>query len=230
MKMVGVLLSAGASQRMGRPKALVKSGRETFVAHGIRTLWAACDSVVVVLGSGARAVQASAEQEFQRMLERGALTPELSRVHARTPDTLEVHFLTHPLWRRGMLSSAVAGLREALQHKPEAVLVMPVDHPAVKPATVAALATVMHEALAAAKVGRTGTKLSYALVPRHRGLRGHPVALSATLARAIVNEDGARDLADAIRRQARLVGYLDVRDAGVVRNVNRPGDRPEGER
>jgi len=31
-------------------------------------------------------------------------------------------------------------------------------------------------------------------------------------------------LADAVRRSARLVGYLDVRDAGVTRNVNRPGD------
>ena len=65
---------------------------------------------------------------------------------------------------------------------------------------------------------------SYALVPRFRGRRGHPLALSAALARAVAKDAAARDLSDAVRRSARLVGYLDVRDAGITRNVNRPGD------
>jgi hypothetical protein len=35
---------------------------------------------------------------------------------------------------------------------------------------------------------------------------------------------GAAIPADAVRRNARLVGYLDCGDAGVVRNRNRPRD------
>ena len=63
---------------------------------------------------------------------------------------------------------------------------------------------------------------AYALVPRHRGWRGHPVALSAGLAAAIAKDRTARDLSDGIRRHARLVGYLDVADKGVTLNHNTP--------
>ncbi len=61
-------------------------------------------------------------------------------------------------------------------------------------------------------------------MPRHRRRRGHPLALSPALAAAIAADRQAEDLSDAVRRNARLVGYLDVDDPGVLRNVNRPGD------
>ena len=61
-------------------------------------------------------------------------------------------------------------------------------------------------------------------MPRFRRRRGHPVALSPALARAVAADTGAEDLSDAIRRNARLVGYLEVGDAGVVRNRNTPRD------
>ena len=59
---------------------------------------------------------------------------------------------------------------------------------------------------------------------RHRHDRGHPLALSPALAGAIAADRKAKDLSDAVRRNARLVGYLDVDDPGVLRNVNRSGD------
>lgn len=46
MTTAGVVLAAGAGQRMGRPKALV----EGWLAHAVGTL-ASCDRVVVVLGA-----------------------------------------------------------------------------------------------------------------------------------------------------------------------------------
>ena len=49
---VGVLLAAGASRRMGRNKSLMRTKGDTFLAHGVRQLWHACDAVVVVLHSG----------------------------------------------------------------------------------------------------------------------------------------------------------------------------------
>ena len=78
--------------------------------------------------------------------------------------------------------------------------------------------------LSAALLAGSVLPLAYALVPRYRRRRGHPVALSPALARAVAADRDAGDLSDAVRRNARLVGYLDCADAGVVRNRNQPGD------
>lgn len=227
---VGVMLAAGASRRMGRTKSLVRVGGLTFFAHGVRHLWSACDAVVVVLGAEAKRARAAAEEEFVRLVRAGALHDDLQTAHRHGSPGLEVRFVINRAWRRGMLGSARLGLRAALRLRPESLLVLPVDHPAVRPATVRALAAAMKAALASyrgpdARGGRSGRGgFAYALVPRYRRRRGHPVALSPALAKAVVADRDAADLSDAIRRNARLVGYLDCGDAGVVRNRNRPGD------
>lgn len=218
---VGVLLAAGASVRMGEPKPLVKWKGRSFLANGVTSLWAACDAVVVVLGSKAREVREAAEEEFAELAGSGALSGLVHPAGRKGPRGLEVHFVVNAGWKRGMLSSAQAGLAEALRLKPSAVLVLPVDHPEVRPATVAHLGGMMTEALGAFGGSARGG-FAYALVPRHRGRRGHPLALSAALGRAVARDRAARDLSDAVRRHARLVGYLDVADPGVVKNRNTP--------
>jgi len=222
---VGVMLAAGASRRMGRNKALMRAQGGMFFVHGVRHLWSACDAVVVVLGADAKRARAAVEEEFVRLVEAGALHRDLQTAHRHGSPGLEVRFVINRAWRRGMLGSSRLGLRAALRLRPETVLVLPVDHPSVKPATVRALAAAMKAALGAYRGG--GSKpggFAYALVPRYRRRRGHPLALSPALARAVVADTGAMDLSDAVRRNARLVGYLDCGDAGVVRNRNRPRD------
>jgi CTP:molybdopterin cytidylyltransferase MocA len=221
---VGVLLAAGASTRMGRPKALVSAGGESFVAHGIRHLWSACDRVVIVLGAEAPRIQRATERELERLAVAGRLGIERAKARGQTPDLLEARFVVNHDWKHGMLSSARHGLREALRSGPEAVLVLPVDHPAVRPGTVADLGRVLLGALAACRTPRERAGFSYALIPRYRRRRGHPIALSPALARAVAADSNAADLSDGIRRNARLVGYLDVRDGGIVRNRNTPRD------
>ena len=221
---VGVMLAAGASRRMGRPKALVGTRDGSFASHGIRTLWAACRSVVVVLGADANRVRQGIEEEFVRLVEEGGLDHDLIEAHRHETQDLQVHFAVNRAWRRGMYGSVREGLRQAVALRPEMVVVMPVDHPAVRPTTVRDLATVMGQALAAARAPKVKSAFSYGLVPRFRRRRGHPIALSPALARAVARDDEAENLSDAVRRNARLVGFLDVKDAGVVRNVNAPGD------
>ena len=117
-----------------------------------------------------------------------------------------------------MFSSVCAGLGEALVYRPDAVLVLPVDHPSVRARTIPDVAAALRGALA-------GTRgLACAVVPRYQGRRGHPVALSLDLARAVVKDRVADNLSEAIKRNARRIEYLDVTDRGVVRNRNRPGD------
>ncbi|TMQ62456.1 MAG: hypothetical protein E6K78_11720 [Candidatus Eisenbacteria bacterium] len=217
---VGVVLAAGASRRMGRPKPLVQIAGQTFLVRSVRRLWGACDAVVVVLGSAAHEVQRSIEREFERIVASSRVSRDLkSRHRARR---LEARFLVHARWRRGMLSSVQAGLSAALELRAHAILVMPVDQPSVRPATVGAVAGAMEAALAAYRGGGAKrSRFAYALIPRHRRRRGHPIAVSAALARAIAIDRGATDLSDAVRRNARLIGYLDVTDPGVVQNRNR---------
>ncbi len=46
----GIILAAGASSRMGSPKALLDYRGETFIQRLVRVLSAVCDPVIVVLG------------------------------------------------------------------------------------------------------------------------------------------------------------------------------------
>ncbi len=223
--LVGVLLAAGASSRMGRDKALVKHGTASFAVHGVRHLWAACDDVVVVLGAHAAAVQRGITEEFETLVERGGLHEDLAHAHGHGAAGLECQFVVNRAWKRGMLSSVQAGLAVALKRKPQALLVLPVDHPKVRSVTVAAIANVLLQALAANRTPRDRAAFSYALVPRYKGERGHPLALTPALAKAIVADAKAEDLSDAVRRHARLVGYLDVADKGVIANHNTPSAR-----
>lgn len=217
---VGVLLAAGASTRMKSPKPLVRWKGQSFLAHGTRALWAACDVVIVVLGSNAAAVRVSVEKEFTELVESGALTADLHSARGKGARGLELRFETNTAWKKGMLSSARVGLAAAVKLKPLSVVVLPVDHPEVKGQTVAEMAEMMSDAIEAFGGGKAA--FPYALIPRFKGHRGHPLVLSPALARAIARDKAAVDLGDAVRRSARLIGYVDVRDGGVVRNRNTP--------
>jgi CTP:molybdopterin cytidylyltransferase MocA len=221
---VGVLLAAGASTRMGSPKALARAARESFLASGVRRLWSACDAVVIVLGSKSTVVRRHAELEFERLVGEGRLHDDLTRARRHGARGLEAHFVVNRQWQRGMYSSVREGLRAARAFKPESVMVLPVDHPDVRVATVQSLAGLLEAAIGSCRTAKERREFRYALVPRFRRRRGHPLALSPALADAIARDARARDLSDAVRRSARLVGYVDVEDAGVVRNRNTPKD------
>ncbi len=106
---------------------------------------------------------------------------------------------------RGMIGSLVAGLGAA--GDADVALAWPVDHARVEAATVAAV-------LAAAGPDRI-------VVPCHGGRGGHPTAFGA----ALFAELGAAASARAVvHADPRRVVRLDVADAGVVRDVDEPGD------
>lgn len=111
----GIVLAAGESRRMGRPKAglPVRPGGPTFAAAAVAALWRPhVHDVVVVAGAHAAAVREALS---------GAAPP---------PRVIE-----HDGWRDGQLSSLRAGLA-ALDPLPDAVIVTLVDCPFVQPATV----------------------------------------------------------------------------------------------
>ncbi|MGH1342857.1 MAG: nucleotidyltransferase family protein [Nannocystales bacterium] len=110
MSVAAVILAAGASTRMGRPKALIEWRGRPFFMHCVRRAeGAGCVPVVVVWGS----------------------TP--------LPPAEDVRQVHNPDWEQGPLSSLQVGLRAVLASDPSGVLVMTVDRPHVAEETVRAL-------------------------------------------------------------------------------------------
>lgn len=108
----GVILAAGASSRMGQPKALLEYDGETFVHRLARILDEVCGCVVVVVGYDAERVQAAVSS--------GTIVVDNSQ-----PEL-------------GMLSSLQCGLRQVMDA--DAVIFLPVDYGAVRRETIAAIA------------------------------------------------------------------------------------------
>ena len=104
-----LLLAAGASTRMGRPKQLLPYHGRTLLRHAAETAVASgCATIVLVTG---------------------ALHHELLAEIADLP-ILAVH---NPAWETGMASSIRTGLLAVAEAHPAAVLVMLTDQPAVTP-------------------------------------------------------------------------------------------------
>jgi molybdenum cofactor cytidylyltransferase len=105
----GIILAAGASSRMGTPKALLDYRGETFLARLIRVLGTVCDPVIVALGYHAEEIRAGAHGHAQ--------------------------FAVNPDPSRGQLSSLQTALAQ-VPNNAEGFLFLPVDCPAAEPETI----------------------------------------------------------------------------------------------
>jgi molybdenum cofactor cytidylyltransferase len=105
--LAAVILSAGASSRMGRPKALLPYREGTFLEHLIQVTRQPHIGVTrIVLGAGAEVIRTIAK-----------LDPSI--------------VVLNPEWEQGQLSSVCAGLRSLEGIDVEGIVLCPVDHPLV---------------------------------------------------------------------------------------------------
>lgn len=88
------------------------------------------------------------------------------------------------------------------------------DMPFLQPATISAVA----ESLAA------GALIA---APAMRGERGHPVGFAASLKDELLALQGDEGARSVLRRHAGAVSILEVGDAGIHRDIDRPADVPE---
>lgn len=106
-----IVLAAGASQRMGKPKPLLRFQEKTFLEHMVTVLQGSqVDRVTVVLGAQADTIM-------------------------RTLDLSGVEVVVNPDYTQGQLSSLEAGLKRVAT-KTEAILMCLVDHPFITAALV----------------------------------------------------------------------------------------------
>ena len=111
----GIILAAGESSRMGRDKALLPLGRETFLEHLIEVLRGEVRPLLVVLGHHAAEIE--------------------ERIAARA----DVQIVRNPNYKLGQLSSLQAALRALLNQPVAGAVVCLVDHPAITKAVVRTL-------------------------------------------------------------------------------------------
>jgi molybdenum cofactor cytidylyltransferase len=113
VRMIAVVLAAGEGRRMGGPKALLRLGDRSFLAHvAARLSRPGVAGVLAVLGHQA------------------------ARVRAESGLPEDVQVVENDRYPEGMLSSVLCGLLAAERAGAEAVLLHPVDHPLVATATV----------------------------------------------------------------------------------------------
>ena len=112
----GIVLAAGASSRMGRPKALLElPNGTTLLEHQAASLMAAgCGSVACVLGAEADLIRGMDEK-------------------------LDISWLLNEEWESGQFTSIQTGLSWMLDEGPAGAIVLPVDCVLESPATIGSI-------------------------------------------------------------------------------------------
>jgi molybdenum cofactor cytidylyltransferase len=179
----GLILAAGESRRMGSPKALLEFQGETFLDRLIGLFARRCSPVIAVLGARREIVRAGLRRTGEALL------------------------IDNPNFRLGQFTSMQCGLR-AVPADADSVLFTLVDHPAVTPATIAALL----DCCAHAPLR----------IPRFAGRGGHPIWISKSLMPEFLALPARSSAREVVTRHTGETAYIDVDDPGILADVDDP--------
>jgi len=190
--MCGVILSAGASSRMGRDKALLPwppgATSRTLLSASIAALKPFAEQIIVVAGNNAVTLAPLIAANGAAMAQNTA--PE-----------------------RGQFSSLQIGLREALAHGCDAAMITLVDCPPLTDASMKKLIESFDQALANEKWG---------VAPEHNGRRGHPLVVNCELMNAFLSAPVTSNAREVKRAHAAMIVSVPVSDSLVSIDVNTP--------
>jgi molybdenum cofactor cytidylyltransferase len=141
MTIAGIILAAGSSERLGRPKQLVACQGEPLVRAIAKRVRVATDATCVVLGSAASDIR-----------------PAL--------DDLAVDVVVCAAWRDGMSASLRAGIQWACNAGHDAVVVCACDQPGLETSHVKTLIAIHQATQSPVASGYDGTAGVPALFPR----------------------------------------------------------------
>lgn len=194
----GLILSAGASSRMGKDKALLpwppsaqpSAGLvDTFLGAHITALRPHCDLVVVVAG-----------ENFEQL--------------APVVYSLGGFMIRNSAPELGQFSSLKLGVQDVLNRGRDSAIVALVDRPPVRPETL----TKLHNDFLAAEEGVWG------VVPEYEGRHGHPFFAGRDLIEAFLRAPLTSTARDVMHAVMEHLLYVPVDDPHVSLNVNTPED------
>ncbi|MEO7142995.1 MAG: nucleotidyltransferase family protein [Bryobacteraceae bacterium] len=122
-------------------------------------------------------------------------------------------FVRNPDPDRGQLTSLQCGLR-AVPAGMDGVMFTPLDYPAIETETVERLVESF-----------SGSRAAIALaIPRCQHRRGHPVVVRAALIAEFLALPETASARDVVRRHDAAIRYVEVRDTGILTDVDTPED------
>ncbi len=196
--MCGVILSAGASSRMGRDKALLHwppaasgstpSPNATLLSASIAALQPFTQAVIVVAGKNAINVASVIAARGARMVE----NPD--------PD-------------RGQFSSLQVGLHAVLEQGFSAAMITLVDCPPLSSASMELLCVAYDEALTRGKLG---------VAPEKDGRHGHPMLVSRKMIDAFLAAPVTSNARQVKWAHPLAIQYVSVPDSLLSIDVNTP--------
>ena len=194
----GVILTAGASTRMGTDKALLPwppraagalpSG-STFLSSAILALQPFNDLVIVVVGTNEANVSPI-------VYSNGA------------------SLVRNPQPERGQFSSLQIGLQEVLNNGRDAAMITLVDRPPVDSATLRTLCNAFC----------TRTPGIWAIVPEFGGKHGHPYLIAREMMEVFLKATPTANARDIEHQNQQHISYVRVDDPAVTLNVDTPQD------
>jgi molybdenum cofactor cytidylyltransferase len=198
LSLVGVILAAGESSRMGSEKALLpwppvapgQIAEGTFLSAAIRSLRQHTDMVLVVVG----------ENEHN-------LAPI---IYAHGADLVR-----NPDPSRGQFSSLQVGLHDVLNRGRDAAMLTLVDRPPVSSDTIERLRE---------NFETSALRWKWAVVPEYQGHHGHPIVLGRELLEAFLRAPVTSNAREVERAHAEHIDYIPVDDPLVTANINTPDE------
>lgn len=196
----GVILAAGASERMGRDKALLPlPGGGTFLSGAINMLRPVTQLVIVVAGANAQSIQ--------------------SVVYAQGG-----FLVVNPEPGRGQFSSLQVGLQAVLSHGRDSAIITHVDRLPVAAATITTLMAEFEAGHASAEPLRRWAIVPEATDKSGERRHGHPIIVGREMMEVFLKAP-VTSTARAVEHQHQpRIRYLPVEDANILANINTPED------
>jgi len=190
-----IILAAGQSKRMGKPKMTLPWGKTTVLGQVITTLHGAGIDRLVVVTGGAR-------EEVE------SLVAQLRAEKSWTPSSLSaIHNEQHASGE--MLSSVQTGLAAITA---DAALITPGDQP------------LFREESARQIIGEYNRRAATILVPSYRMRRGHPWLIRREHWEEILLMKPPETLRDFLNRHTKEIHYVEVHDPGILQDLDTPED------